>query len=139
MKRNRKIPKRMSVVATNTVRFGAIIMTFFVMVILNLLSASSCKELMKVRGALERELASLEDAKMRESSRWEEMKTPERVEAALLRHGLSMKLPHANQTVRMRTDGTPILGQLSVAKAAQTKAESPRVQYRRKQPRVIRR
>ena len=117
MRRNRKIPKKMSVVATNTMRFGAIIVFFFVMVILNLLSSSSCTQLLKVKGELEREIVKLDDARMRESTRWEEMKTPEKVELALLKHGLAMKLPRADQTVRMGSDGSPRPGQLSVSKA----------------------
>ena len=117
MRRNRKIPKKMSVVATNTMRFGAILVFFFVMVILNLLSSSSCTQLLKAKGELEREIAKLDDARMRESTRWEEMKTPERVEEALLRHGLAMKLPRPDQTVRLRPDGQPLAGQLSVSKA----------------------
>lgn len=119
MRRNRKIPKKMSVVATNTMRFGAIIVFFFVMVILNLLSASSCKQLLKTKGALELELAKQEDARMRESTRWEEMKTPDRIERALLQHGLSMRPPRPEQTVRMTANGTPYPGQLSLAKARQ--------------------
>ena len=117
MRRNRKIPKKMSVVATNTMRFGAIIVFFFVMVILNLLSSSSCKQLENANGLLEREIAKLDDACVRESTRWEEMKTPEKVEEALLKHGLAMKLPRADQTVRLRPDGQPLAGQLSVSKA----------------------
>ena len=119
MRRNRKVPKKMSVVATNTMRFGAILVFFFVMVILNLLSSSSCTQLMKTKGEFERELAKLEDARMRESTRWEEMKTPERVEAALLRHGLSMRVPRPEQNVQMKGDGAPYPGQLSVARAKQ--------------------
>ena len=119
MRRNRKIPKKMSVVATNTMRFGAIIVIFFVMVILNLLSSSSCKQLLKRQGELERELVKLEDSRLRESTRWEEMKTPEKVEAALMRHGLAMRPPLAKQTVQMRGDGTPYPGQLSLARARQ--------------------
>ena len=119
MRRNRKVPKKMSVVATNTMRFGAIIVLFFVMVIMNLLSASSCKQLLKTKGALELELAKLEDTRMRESTRWEEMKTPDRIERALLRHGLAMRPPRPEQTVRMKSDGTPYPGQLSLAKARQ--------------------
>ena len=117
MRRNRKIPKKMSVVATNTMRFGAIIVFFVVMVILNLLSSSSCTQLLKAKGELEREIVKLDDARMRESTRWEQMKTPERVEEALLKHGLAMKLPRADQTVRLRPDGQPLAGQLSVSKA----------------------
>ena len=119
MRKNRKIPKKMSVVATTTMRFGAILVFFFVMVLFNLLSSTSCSQLMKTKGELERELARLEDARMREATRWEEMKTPERVEAALLRHGLSMKIPRADQNVQMRADGTPYPGQLSLARARQ--------------------
>ena len=117
MRKNRKIPKKMSVVATNTMRFGAIIVFFFVMVILNLLSSQSCKQLENAKGALEREIVKLDEARMRESTRWEEMKTTENIEAALLRHGLSMKLPHADQMVRLRPDGTPRPGQISIARS----------------------
>ena len=134
MRKNRKIPKKMSVVATNTMRFGAIIVFFFVMVILNLLSSSSCTQLLKVKGELEREIVKLDDARMRESTRWEQMKTPERVEEALLKHGLAMKLPRADQTVRLRPDGQPLAGQLSVSKAKMrgVTATVAKVPYRRK-------
>ena len=117
MRRNRKIPKKMSVVATNTMRFGAIIVFFFVMVILNLLSSSSCTQLQNAKGALEREIAKLEDARTREATRWEKLKTTESIENALFRHGLSMKTPRPDQTVRLMPDGTPRPGQLSLAKA----------------------
>ncbi len=119
MRKNRKIEKRMSVVATNTMYFGAIIIFFFIMVILNLLSSSSCTQLLKTKGVLERELAKLEDARTRESLRWEAMKTPENIESALWRHGLKMKMPRPDQTVRMRPDGAPFPGQLSLARARQ--------------------
>ncbi len=119
MRRNRKIPKKMSVVATNTMRFGAVIAFLFVMVILNLLASSSCTQLMKAKGEKEKELAALGEAMDRESTRWEEMKTPERLETALLRHGLSMKLPRPDQNVRMRPDGTPCPGQISLARNKQ--------------------
>lgn len=119
MRRNRRVTKKMSVVATNTMRFGAIIVFFFVMVILNLLSSSSCTQLLKTQGELERELVRLEDARMRESTRWEEMKTPERVEVALLRHGLAMHPPRPEQTVQMKSDGMPYPGQISLARARQ--------------------
>ena len=119
MRKNRKIPKKMSVVATNTMRFGAIIVFLFVMVILNLLASSSCTQLMKAKGEKERELRRLDEAHTRESTRWEEMTTPEKVEKALILRGLSMKLPRPDQNVRMRADGTPYPGQLSIARARQ--------------------
>ena len=107
----------MSVVATNSMRFGAIIVFFVMMVILNLLSSNSCTKLLKQKGEMEREIAKLDDARMRASTRWEEMKTTENIEAALLRHGLSMHMPRPDQTVRLLPDGTPRPGQLSLAKS----------------------
>ena len=117
MRKNRRVTKKMSVVATNSMRFGAIIVFFFVMVILNLLSSQSCSQLLKQKGEMEREIAKLEDAHMRESTRWEEMKTSENIEAALLHHGLSMQTPRPDQTVRLLPDGTPRPGQLSLTKS----------------------
>lgn len=130
MRKNRKIPKKRSVVATNTMHFGAIIVVFFVMVMLNLLATSSCTQLMKAIGEKERELGKLENSRIRESSRWEEMKTVEKIERALLRHGLSMKPPRADQIVRMRADGTPYPSQLSLARARRLPSEST-ARYRR--------
>ena len=70
MRKNRRIPKKMSVVASNTMHFGALIVVFSVMVIVNLLASSSCSQLMKAIGEKERQLVKLEDAKARESTRW---------------------------------------------------------------------
>ena len=117
MRRNKKTSKKMSVVATNTMRFGAIIVFFFVMVILNILSSSSCTQLLKAKGEKEREIVKLDDSRMRESTRWEEMTTPERIEAALRSHGLSMNPPRPEQTVRMMANGRPRPGQISLSKA----------------------
>jgi hypothetical protein len=132
MKKNRKIPKKMSVAASNTMHFAALIVVLCLMVILNLLASSSCTQLMKTIGEKERMLVKLEDAKMREATRWEELKTPERVAEALRAHGLAMETPRSYQVVRMRGDGTPFPGQPSVARARQRNG-SQTVQYRRRQ------
>lgn len=117
MKKNKKIPKRMSVIAKTSMRFGTIIVCFVIMVILNLLSSSSCNQLLKQKGEMERELVRLEDSRTREASRWEEMKTPEGIERALRGNGLAMKLPRPDQTVIMMANGQPRPGQISVAQA----------------------
>lgn len=119
MRRNRKRSKKMSVMAANTLHFVAVILMLFVMVIINLLASSSCQQLMKNIGEKERALGKLEEERVRESARWEEMKTPEKLESALLRHGLAMKYPKPDQVVRMKANGKPYPGQLSVAKARQ--------------------
>ena len=119
MRRNVKKPAKMSVVAANTMRFGVIIVFLFIMVILNLLASSACTHLLKEKCEMEREISKLNEARTREATRWEEMMTPEKVEIALLRHGLAMRLPRPDQNVRMRSDGTPYPGQLSIARARQ--------------------
>ena len=115
----------MSVVSANSIRFGAIILFFFVMVILNLLSSSSCTMLLKEKGVKERMLAKLEESRTQEATRWEELKTPEKIETALTRHGLSMKPPRPDQWVHMRADGTPYPNQLSLKRARQTEFGAP--------------
>ena len=116
MKRNRKISKKMSVAANCSAKAGAVMLAAFVMVILNLLANSSCGQLMKSIGEKERVLSGLEDELRRESARWDAMKTTEKLESALLKHGLSMKYPRPEQVVRMKADGRPYPGQLSVAR-----------------------
>lgn len=107
----------MSVVASNTMHIGAVVLMLFVMVILNILASSSCQQQYKEIGEKERELAKLEDSFTRESTRWEEMKTRERIDAALRSHGLMMDSPGPDQIVRVLKNGRLREGQLSVKKA----------------------
>jgi len=140
MRKNRKVSKKMSVNATITMRFAAVIVIFFVMVILNLLSSSSCTQLMKEKGEKEREIAKLDEAKSRESTRWDEMCTPERIERALIRHGLQMKPPRPEQSVVMLANGKPRPDQFVLRKSranmpvvvdARVPPSSARSSYRR--------
>ena len=110
MKKNRKVNKKMNANTAVATHVGAIIAFLFAMVILNLLASSSCQQLSKSIG----EGARLEDTRNREAMRWEQMKTPDKVESALLRHGLSMRPPKASQNVHMSVDGQPCPGQYSV-------------------------
>ncbi len=119
MRKNRKMSKKMSVMAGRTVQIGAVMVMVFVVVIVNMLASSSCKHLTKTIREKERQLSKLEDERVREEARWDQMKRPEHLEAALLRHGLAMRVPRAEQVVRIKSDGRPYPGQISVAKAAQ--------------------
>lgn len=131
MKRNKKMSKRMSVTAAASFRFGTVLVLFFVMVILNVLSSSSRNQLLQTKGNLERQLAKLEEARMRESTHWEGMKVPDNIERALLKHGLKMIVPRADQTVRMDRNGIPLAGQYSLVKARQRGVLTERqVKYR---------
>jgi len=120
MRRNRKMPKKYSVVAGRTMQLAAVLVMAFAMAILNRLASSSCKQLTATIREKERQLARLEDEKSRESARWEAMKTSDKLEAALLRNGLKMDYADpVTQVVRLRKDGRPYEGQKSVARAAQ--------------------
>lgn len=119
MRKNRKMSKKMSVMAGRTVQISAVMVMLFVMVIVNMLASSSCKHLTSTIKVKERQLAKLEEEKEREWARWHAMNTSENLEAALLRHGLAMRVPRGDQVVRLRSDGRPYPGQISVAKAAE--------------------
>ena len=77
---------------------------------------------MKSIGEKERTLAKLEDERMRESARWDAMKTADNIDRALLRFGLSMRYAKAEQIVRMDAAGRPKPGQLAVARARKNSA-----------------
>ncbi len=130
MKRNRKISKRMSVTAAVATHFGAVIAFLFVMVILNLLASSSCQQLSKSIGECKREYARLERERNREMTNWEAMKTTDKVEAALLRHGLAMRPPRAEQNVHLGANGKPYPGQYSVS-AAQRRRGGTAARYKK--------
>lgn len=131
MGKNRKITKKMSVVARATSHIGAIIAVSFIMVILNMLASSSCHQLMKSIGEGRRTLAKLEEERQRQSTMWDRMKIPERIERALLQHGLEMKPARPDQNVQMKSDGTPYPGQLSVARAQRRRAPTAKYRYSR--------
>ena len=129
MRKNRKMPKKMSVMAGRSVQIGALIITCFAMVILNMLASSSCKQFENTIGEKKRQIDSLEDSYKREKANWEKMLTPANLEQALLRHGLAMKFPKTEQVVRMDAAGRPYPGQRSVARATQRNKAAQSAKY----------
>ena len=122
MRKNKKVSKKMSVVANRSAQIGSVMLAVFLTVLVNLLANSSCAQMMKSIGEKERELARLGDEYARESEKWEEMKSPANLEAALLRHGLAMSYNREDQIVRMKANGKPYEGQISIAKIQNRKA-----------------
>ena len=116
-RRNKKVSQKQAVVAAATGHIAIILMALFCVVILNILATSSTNHLMKTIGEHERTLARLENDCRREETRWEEMKTPEKIDDALKRHGLQMSPPRPEQIVHMTAQGKPYPGQISVARA----------------------
>ena len=117
MKRNRRMPRKMSVIAERAMYVGVVIVMLFVMVIINLLASSSCTQLMKSIGSKETALAKLEESRLREASRWDERTAPGKLQSHLLARGLSMHYPKPAQNVRMHADGRPYAGQFSLVQA----------------------
>ncbi len=131
MKKNRKRSHKMSVVTERFMHMGVVIFMLFAMVILNLVASANCTELERAYIAKGEKLKKLEDELQRETARWEEMKTNERINAALKKHGLAMNYPSASQTIRMGKNGQPIRGQVSVAKLEQRKSGVATANYSR--------
>ena len=75
----------------------------------------------------EQKYAALENERVREMARWDEKKTPEKLERAMLQHGLAMSYPTAEQVVRMGAGGRPLAGQLSVARFQKGRSAIERV------------
>ena len=121
MKKNSRMSGKKSVITAISFHFLSIVAAAFVVAILNILASTHNQQLTRAIGEYERELDKLEDAYARESTRWEEMKTPEKLSAALKKHALSMKPPRPDQYVYMKPDGTPYPG-LAVTRAARRRA-----------------
>jgi hypothetical protein len=64
---------------------------------------------------------ALENARVREALRWDEKKTRENLEDALLRNGLVMDYPKASQVARLDSRGRLIPGQASLARINKSK------------------
>jgi len=123
MKRNRRRSKKMSVTASRTMHFGAVVVMLFVMVIVNLLASSRCDQMMKEIGEKENRLNKLVKECERESGRWDQVNTVENLDRVLFKLGMSMKYPHPKQVIRMDADGIPERGQRSMEYAMRRLAE----------------
>ncbi len=75
----------------------------------------------------EQKYAALEDERVREEARWNEKKTPEKLEQAMLQHGIAMSYPTPEQVVRMDSAGVPASGQLSVVRFQRNRSAGERV------------
>lgn len=123
-RKNRKRNKRMSVSAVRTLNVGGVIVMLFAMVIFNMLAKTNEQSIQKEIGVKMRTLNSLEEDRQREETRWEGMKNPGSLQAALLNHGLKMNTPNDLQIVRMGSNRMPLKGQLSVKRAQSSRVRN---------------
>ena len=126
MRKNKKISKRMSRLTVNMMHLGAIMLTFFVMVVLNLMASSSCSQLTKIIADKDRPLADSKVELSKNIVRWDSVKSSVNLERALVVRGMSMNYPKSNQIVRMDERGRVIPSQNSVAILRRKKQEQER-------------
>lgn len=126
MRKNKKISKRMSRLTVNMMHLGAIMLTFFVMVVLNLMASSSCSQLTKIIADKDRQLADSKVELSKNIVRWDSVKSSVNLERALVVRGMSMNYPKSNQIVRMDERGRVIPSQNSVAILRRKKQEQER-------------
>jgi hypothetical protein len=105
---------------------GAIMLTFFVMVVLNLMASSSCSQLTKIIADKEKQLADSKVELSKNIVRWDSVKSSVNLERALVVRGMSMNYPKSNQIVRMDERGRVIPSQNSVAVLRRKKQEQER-------------
>ena len=115
MRRNKRIKKR-SRFATSSMGVASLIVSGFIMMMIFFAMNAKCSAITREIGLKERELQRLDSELTREKTRWDEMKVPERLKTALTRFGLEMDVPREDQLVRMSNAGTPVPGQLALAR-----------------------
>lgn len=88
---------------------------------------SKCKQLSGSIGRERQRLQQKVKELRREQGRWSDMNTRASLDAALVKHGLAMQPPRANQTVRMGVDGNPVPGAGAIAIARLRQAAEAKV------------
>ena len=115
MRRNKRVKKR-SRFATSSMGVASLIVSGLIMMMIYFAMNSKCSAITREIGLKEKELHSLEAELMREQTRWDDMKVPARLGVALARFGLEMAVPREDQLVRMSKSGSPVPGQLALAR-----------------------
>jgi hypothetical protein len=116
MKRNRRV-KRQSHFALNTMHLAALVVSAFIVLMAYWWLDTRCGAIAQDIGSAEKVLAKLDAELDREAMKWNELKTPERLEAALAQHGLDMHNPGPDQVIKMNADGKVAPRQMSVVRA----------------------
>lgn len=116
MKKNRRI-KRHSRFTSGATGIAALIVSSFIMLMIYWSLDVRCTAILREIGKAESQMKALESELGRELSRWNEMKTPERLDEKVTRFGLAMANAQPDQVVRMMPNGRPAPGQMAVARA----------------------
>jgi len=114
MRRNRKRQVHAKVLPSTT--WAGMIVLVVTLALVYWALDSKCAQLGQEIRKGDLRFAALEDERVREEAKWTERTTPEKLEAAMLQHGIDMSYPAADQWVRMDAGGQPVPGQLSLAR-----------------------
>ena len=129
MTRNRKVKKH-SRCTVNSVNFVALIVLSFFALMVYWSQDARCTALAQEIGKAEKEYARLERDCQREEVSWEELKTPESLKRALIRHGLDMDVANpGEQVVNMSANGRPSPNQTSVARLRARRGSTERMVF----------
>lgn len=126
MRRNKKVKKH-SRCTMNSVNIVTLIVLSFLAVMVYWSQDAHCTELAQEIGKAEKEYKRLESDYQREISSWEELKTPDNLRLAFIRHGLDMGQPNQEQVIHMNENGSPEPGQMSVARIRSRRSRIERV------------
>ncbi len=94
---------------------------------------SKCNQLGQEIRKNEQRFEALEDEYVREEARWNDNRTPEKLNQAMLRHGLEMDYPAPDQMVRIDVSGEPLAGQIALAKFRKERSSTERVAHKGQQ------
>lgn len=129
MRKNRKVSKRKSRIATYAAYFAVVLLTFFVMMVLNIMANTKCSQLQKSIADKEKILSLGEDELERNEIRWDAVKSSDNLEHALVKRGMAMYYPNPNQIVRMDEAGMVLPSQTSVALLRRKKQDRSTASY----------
>lgn len=115
-RRNRKVNKHSHVTA-NTAGVVALIMTACAVALVYGVLGMRCTSVAQELQEAEKTYKQLVKETERVAARWNELMAVDRLQEKLVRFGLEMNIPRADQVVRMNAAGHPLPGQIAVARA----------------------
>ena len=120
-KRNRKV-NRHTRLTINTAGVVALFVTFFFAVMIYCILGMRCTSVAQELQESEKTYKQLVKETERVAARWNELMAVDRLQEKLVRFGLEMNIPRADQVVRMNAAGRPLPGQIAVVRARERMA-----------------
>ncbi len=139
-KRNRKV-NRHSRFTINTAGVVAVLMMGFTMLMSYCILGMRCTSIAQELQEAEKTYKQLSKESERVAARWTELMAVDRLQEKLVRFGLEMNIPRADQVVRLNAAGRPLPGQIAVARARERLATAnmaqvaPETQHRKRSSR----